>query len=199
MDPRFQTSFIPKKPLISTTKPSSKTINLFALVATLIFVSTIALAVGVYFYNNLLLSQITDSKATLERAKGAFEPDTINKIVRLDNRINVAEGLLNNHIASSYLFDVISRVTLKTVRFKNLNYQYLAKDKILVDMKGQAQSFTSVALESDALNAEKALKNPVIGDLALDALGTVSFSVTATIDPTAIVYKDVIKSKTTTP
>lgn len=197
MDPRFQTSFIPKKPLISTSQAPTKIINLFALIATLIFISTLALAGGVYFYDNLLLTQIDESKATLERAKNAFEPDTINKIIRLDTRIGVAQGLLNEHLATSYLFDIISASTLKTIRFKNFSFQYLAKDKILVSMKGQAQSFTSVALESDTLNKIKNLKDTIISDLALDSSGTVSFLVTTTVDPSAIVYKDIIRKNTT--
>ena len=111
MDPRFQTSFIPKKPLVGGASTPSKTINLFALIATLIFIATLTLAVGVFFYNRLVIGQINENKATLERAKGAFEPDLINKIVRLDDRIGVAEGLLNEHLATSYFFDIIERAT----------------------------------------------------------------------------------------
>lgn len=193
MDPRFQTSFIPKKPVMGSSSSPTKTINLFALIATLIFIATIALAISVFFYNSLIVKQITDAKTTLDRAKGAFEPDLINKIVRLDTRIGVAQTLLANHLATSYFFDIIERVTLKTVRFKDFSFEYLAKDKVLVSMKGQAQSFTSVALESDALNAEKTLKDTIISDLALDAIGTVSFNVVTTVDSSSVIFKDILK------
>jgi hypothetical protein len=194
MDPRFQTSFIPKKPLISNSKPVSRTINLFGLIATLVFIATVGLAVSVFFYDRLIVNQIIESKATLERAKGAFEPELINKIVRLDTKIGVAKGLLSDHLSASHFFDIVSKITLKTVRFKSYSFGFLAKDKIVLSMKGQAQSFTAVALQSDALNAEKSLKDTVISDLSLDAIGTISFTVVANIDPAVVLSQEIIKA-----
>jgi hypothetical protein len=195
MDPRFQTSFIPKKPVLNSTGSASKTINLFTLIGTLLFIMTVALAVGVYFYNSFVIKQIVESKKTLELAKDAFNPDLINKIVGLNKKIEASRGLLSGHLAMSYYFDTIGRLTLKNVRFRDFAFEFLSKDKVTLSMKGQAQSFESVALQSDALNAEKTLKDAVISSFALNSDGTVSFDVTASIVPTSVIYQDIIKAQ----
>jgi hypothetical protein len=48
--------------------------------------------------------------------------------------------------------------------------------------------FATVALQSDQFAASKALKDIVFSDIAVDELGKVTFSVTATVDPSLINY-----------
>ncbi|MBX4209564.1 hypothetical protein KW799_02655 [Candidatus Parcubacteria bacterium] len=189
MDPRFQSSFIPKKPItVAAARPSSP-IGLFSLLATIIFLVALALSGGAYFYQGVLKKQIAEGKASLDRAKGAFEPELINQIIRLDTRLETGKNLLASHIAITPFLDFLSTVTLKSVRFKDFNFSYLSPDKITVTMKGQAQSYAAVALQSDLLNAQKQLKNAILSDMALEPTGNVGFSLTATIDPGLVSFK----------
>jgi hypothetical protein len=190
MDPRFQTSFIPKKPIVSQAGGvRTKTpINLFSLIGVVLFLATLGVGGAAFFYQSVLDKQIAENKATLDRAKGAFEPELINQIVRLDTRIQNTKKLLSTHISVTPLFDYISSITLKTVRFRNFSFAYLASDKIVVTMQGQGQSYASVALQSDLLNQQKYLKDTVIGDMSLEPTGFVSFSVSTIIDPIITSY-----------
>lgn len=190
MDPRLQTSFIPKKPITATAvSHSPRTINLLSLIATILFIISIALAVAVFLYQNLLLKQIESDKASLDRAQGAFEPELIQQIIRLDSRIETGKTLLKSHLAITPFFDLLASVTLKSVRFRDFSFSYLAPDKILVTMKGQAQNYAAVALESDLLNQQKYLSNTVLGDLALEPTGTIAFTVSTTLNPALVSYK----------
>jgi len=191
MDPRFQTSFIPKKPVV-TQAPLSRTstVSLFSLIAIVLFILSLALSGGVFFWKGLIEKDINTKKATLERARDAFEPELIKKIIRLDSRIENGETLLGSHISVTRLFDALSTISLRSVRFKDFNFSYLAKDKIEVVMKGQAQSFAAVAIQSDFFNQQKYLRDTLIGDLALEPTGLISFSVRTTIDPSLVSYAD---------
>ncbi|PJE74169.1 MAG: hypothetical protein COV01_01565 [Candidatus Taylorbacteria bacterium CG10_big_fil_rev_8_21_14_0_10_41_48] len=190
MDPRFQTSFIPKKPVVTqgSTLSKTSTVSLFSLIAVVLFILTLALSGGVFFWKSLIQKDIDVKQTTLERARDAFEPDLIKKIIRLDSRIENTKTLLGSHISVTRLFDLLSTIALRSVRFKDFNFSYLAKDKIEVVMKGQAQSFAAVAIQSDFFNQQKYLKNTLIGDLALEPTGLISFSVRTTIDPTLVSY-----------
>lgn len=189
MDPRFQTSFIPKKPVITQSPVSrSSNIDLFSLIAMVLFILSLGLSGGVFFWQNLITKDIETKKATLERARDAFEPDLIKKIIRLDSRIENGKVLLASHISVTRLFDALSTITLRGVRFRDFSFSYLAKDKIEVSMKGQAQSFAAVAIQSDFFNQQKYLKNTLIGDLSLEPTGTIGFSVNTTIDPELVSY-----------
>ncbi|MEK7607500.1 MAG: hypothetical protein AAB484_01050 [Patescibacteria group bacterium] len=199
MDPQFKTSFIPRKPIVAQAvgRSVSTSINLFSLLATTLFIVVIALSGGVFFYKSLIKKQIESNKVTLERAKGAFEPELIEQIIRLDTRIETSKKLLAGHLAITPFFDFLSTVTLSTVRFKDFSFSYLASDKINIEMKGQAQNYSSVALESDLLNSQKYLKNTIISDMALEPNGTVSFKILTTVDPSLVLYSfDISRSAT---
>jgi len=188
MDPKFQTSFIPKKPMVGGQGGAKSPINLFSLLATVLFITALALSGGAYFYQRLLFNQLIENKASLERAKDAFDPDTINEIIRLDTRIETAKKLLDSHIAVTPLFDFISSITLQSVRFRDFTFSYLGEDQIQVQMRGIGQNYASVALQSDLFNEQKSLKNTMVGDVALDPKGIVGFSVSTIIDPSVISY-----------
>lgn len=194
MDPQFQRSFIPKKPIAATASVSSSTISLFSLLSTILFIVVLALSGGVFFYQGLLQKQIAADKDSLDRAKGAFEPDLINQIIRLDSRIEIGKNLLASHVAVTPFFNFLSSVTLKSVRFRDFSFIYLAPDKVSVTMHGQAQSYASVALENDLLNAQKQLSGTLLSDMSLDSAGTVSFSVTTTVNPNLLTYANSIAS-----
>lgn len=194
MDPRFQTSFIPKKPIVATTNSVPSTINLFSLIATVLFVVSLALSGGVYFYKDLLGKQIEESKVFLKKAQDDIDSDFIKQAIRLDSRIETSKKLLSSHLTITPFFAFLSEITLKTVRFRDFNFSYPAPDKIAVSMKGQALSYSAVALQSDYLNQQKNLKNTIVGDMILDPGGTVSFNVITSVDPKVFSYALVASS-----
>ncbi len=192
MDPRFQTSFIPKKPVIAATGKVATPISLFSLIATIFFIVGLVLTGGMFFYKQLVLKQIEASKEELDDAKGAFEPEVIKDLVRLDSRLTAGNSLLENHVAVTPLFDFLSSVTLRSVRFKDFTFTYLASDKIQVQMKGQAQNYASVALQADLLSEQTSLTDTVLSDMTLEPAGTISFNVTTTVNPSLVSYSSIV-------
>lgn len=188
MDPRFQTSFIPKKPIIAATGKVAAPINLFSLIATIFFVFALILTGGVFFYKQFVIKQIEVNKQALEAAKGAFEPEVIKDLIRLDSRLEAGKSLIENHVAVTPLFDFLSSVTLKSVRFKDFTFAYLASDRIQVQMKGQAQNYASVALQADLFSEQPSLRDTVLSDMTLEPTGTISFNVVTTVDPSVVSY-----------
>jgi len=190
MDPRLQTSFIPKKPILAQQETRSpRTINLLSLLATILFVLAVAISAATFLYNNLLIKQIAANKDSLDKARGAFDPELIQQMIRRDTRIETSKNLLKSHLSITPFFDLLASITLKSVRFRDFSFTYLASDKILVSMKGQARDYASVALESDLLNQQKYLKGTVLGDMSLEPTGTVGFTVSTTVDPALISYQ----------
>ncbi len=194
MDSQFKTSFIPKKPIVAPAGGyrTPSTVNLFSLLAITLFVVVIVLSGAVFLYKNLLAKQIQSNKVTLERAKDAFDPELIEKIVRLDTRIETSKKLLSSHTALSPFFDLLSEITLNTVRFKDFSFSYQAKDKIKVEMNGQAESYASIALQSDLIGSQKYFGDTIVSDMALEPSGLVSFKIEMTVDPILVSYASVI-------
>jgi hypothetical protein len=193
MDPRFQTSFIPKKPIVSAPGGGPKSINFFALLATVIFVGSLLLTGGVFFYKSYLEKGLKEDQAKLEAARKDDDPNLIKKVIRLDSRIETSEKLIASHIAVSPFFNYLSTITLRSVRFKDFDFSYLNKDNITVSLAGEAQGYEAVALQSDLLVEQEELSNVIIGDLALRDNGRVEFSVNATVKPALLSYAAMYK------
>ena len=196
MEPNFQTSFIPKKPIIEERATSSRPIGIF-LVAALFLLFAIAIASGgMYFYQGALTKNITQMQADLNLAKDRFEPARIAELKVLDKRLRASSTILSKHIAISPIFEALQDVTLKTVRYTNFNYTFGVDPnaKVLVKINGTAVGYRSVALQSDFFTKNKNIIDPVFSNLVLDDKGNVQFNLDFSVDPTLIDYTQTIKT-----
>lgn len=191
MDTRLRTSFIPKKALVpkGTSSGARVSINLFLSLGVIIFFLTLALAGGAYLYKVLIRKNIDEKEAMLEKAKKAFEPSLIADVKRLDSRIASAKTILDNHSAVVPVFDLLESLTLKTIRFTEFSYSN-AGGAPMLDIKGEAQSYASVALLSDSFASNEKIKNPVFSDINLSESGWVQFAFTASLDPSTVAFRN---------
>lgn len=190
METKFQTSFIPKQPVTSEAPHHASAASLFFLFAFIIFMASLACAGGVFIYSGIIKNNINEGKSQLTLNKNAFDPNTINQITRLNDRINAADYLLKRHKSVSTLFSVLSNATLVNVRFSDFNYAGV-DDKITLSMKGQASSYETVALQAKEFtnpNLKNVFRSPLFGDLTLDTQGNVSFSFSTNVDPLLVDY-----------
>jgi hypothetical protein len=192
MEPKFQSSFIPKGP-VAAAGPVSDTYgrphaSFFGIVATFLFSISLILALGVFGYERYLLAHIGTLGSDLTKARATMQPDTIRELVRSNQRLISTGDLLKKHTALSPFFDYLEEATLKNVRFTS--FEYLTTDKGLVlTMHGQARSYGDVAEQSDTFNKSKMFTDPVFSDLDLDTKGNVIFAFKAGLDPAAVSYQ----------
>ncbi len=201
MEPKFQSSFIPKGPAASASPLSAQYSKpkhtLFGFVAGLAFIVSVVLSIGVFGFEKYLGSSISTMGEELEAAKATLQPEVIKELVNADKRIIGTKTLISRHTALSPFFDYLESGTLKSVRFTDFSFLNTAKG-IELTMKGQARSYTDVALQSDAFNTSKIFTKPVFSDLDLDAKGNVTFIFHANIESSAISYKKKIAGVTAT-
>lgn len=197
MEPKFQSSFIPKGPVATTgtaTRISRESrASLLGTLALFIFVLSLILSVGVFGYERYLISHIGKMGTDLVAAKASLQPEVINAIARLDERIVSTGDLLNNHIVLSPLFDYLEASTLKSVRFNEFQYQTTEQGLTLM-MRGQARGYAAVSLQAQIFNKSPYMKNPIFSDLDLDDKGNVTFSFKTQLDPSIVSYKKSVNS-----
>ena len=192
MEKEFQTSFIPKKPLAEERAPErNRPTGIVFLLSLLVFVASAVFGGGVYLYRSYLEKRIVSMEESLRLAEGEFERGVIDELELLERRLNAAGEILSAHVSISPVFRVLEDVTLPTVRFTSFSY---GKDEtnpnlFLVDLKGEATSYTQIALQSDLLGKNKNLKNPIFSDLTLGDKGTVSFNLSFSLDPSFVLYE----------
>jgi len=207
MDTKFQTSFIPKKPILMDQKTPhhSGGTSVLMFISVIIFIISIAGAGFSVLWKDILLKQQQEYIKNLKEAENRFDLDTIKKLKVASIKIDTATALLKNHLAVSELFEIISSLTTDGIRFTSFEFSPAVASTegssggVNITMKGVGNSFGAIAWQSDVFGksskfgTNKVVKNPILTDLQLDPTnGTVGFSFTASIDRSDINYEKIL-------
>ncbi|HZS42634.1 MAG TPA: PilN domain-containing protein [Candidatus Paceibacterota bacterium] len=191
VESKFQTSFIPKKPIDTGPRNSSRGgPSLLRLIAILILLISLVAWGGVFLYKVYLNNKIQNDTESLQNSQKEFDLKTVTTLTRLSDRLTNAQNLLNNHIATSKIFDELEANTLKNVRFTdfNLSASNANAGELTLTLKGQATAYADVASQSDVFDQNPDFKNPIFSNLDLDGSGRVVFSVTTNLDRKSFLY-----------
>lgn len=201
MEQNFQTSFIPKKPIVEEVVKSPKKSMSFLTIATTILFITMALTFGgLYFYQTVLAQNIKDMQTSLQKANERFEVSAITELQTLDKRLIASGKILSKHLTISPVFQVLQEITMKSVRYTEFSYEISDKDKILIKMTGEAEGYRSIALQADLFSSRKELIDPVFSNLNLQEKGNVVFDLSFSVDPSLVNYKQTLeKERPSTP
>lgn len=167
--------------------------SIFLLIGLFVFFITLVAAGGVFLWKYYLTQELAKKVEFLETQKQALKSEALEEYTQLDTRLATAELLLNQHQAPSYLFDFIEANTIASVRFTSFDYTKNldpAADpgSMLLDLRGEASGFGSVALQSDLFGKSKVIYNPIFSGLNLDDVGRVTFDVQAVVNPKEMLY-----------
>ncbi len=157
-------------------------------VAGLVFTLSVMLALAAFGYGFYLDSSIANMAVALERGRAELEPETVNELIRLDDRINSTGDLISTHTLLSPLFKFLEASTVKSVRFTDFNYALTAKG-LELSMRGEAKSYSALALQADIFEKSGHLNELSFSDLSLDTKGNVIFSFKAKVASTLLSYQ----------
>ena len=124
MEQNFQTSFIPKKPMIPERVVASQPISLLTIISVFIFFTVIIASGALYFYDGILKKNITQMENDLNLAQNRFEPSKIVQLQVLDKRLIASSEILSNHVAISPIFNALQSITMKTISYTKFSYNF---------------------------------------------------------------------------
>jgi hypothetical protein len=199
MDNSFQTSFIPKKPVVINSGTGRK-INILMVVSVILLV-IIALSSGIMFlYKGYLEKNKQELSASLLKTRDNFNKDTIAQLQLYDKRASVAKEILKNHIVLSPLLKLINDITLSSVQYTKFSHD--TKDNVFsVKMSGVAPDYKSIALQADVFSTDKAsmLKDVVFSNLVKTKTNDITFDVNFDVDPALLSYLNNLSSQDQAP
>jgi hypothetical protein len=206
METKFQTSFIPKKPMASpigaVPSPTRAKVgsSLFMIIAVVLFIGSLLGAGGVYAYKQYLLKSLQSYKDELSTREKQFNTSLISELKGEEVKITTARNLLNSHLALSQVFDFISKFTIENVRFMSLDVSMPADQSsdIKISLQGYGTTLPAVAYQSKVFSQladyglAQIIKNPILSNPTIAQNGTVSFGFTASVDPKALSYEKLV-------
>lgn len=198
MEQNFQTSFIPKKPIVEERLRAPSPVGSLMIFSVIIFFLMVASYGGFYFYKGFSEKNVKDMEASLVLAKKGFESEQIDRLQTLDKRLSAAGEVLNKHTVVSPIFQTLESITKKSIRYTKFSYGSVAEKSNLVSVKmsGQALNYQSIALQADLFSKNKNLIDPVFSNLSLDEKTSyVTFDLDFSVNPDFINYKKVLATK----
>ncbi|MEY4602499.1 MAG: hypothetical protein RL292_440 [Candidatus Parcubacteria bacterium] len=193
MEPKFQTSFIPKSPITSSTsssyKPeSSSSFSIIGTISTLFFVIALLSSGGLFGYHAYMDREIQKAQTDLSLARNAFQSDDNEKIILVSNQLKLIKSLLNSHTTVSPVFALLEKQTLPTVRLTSFVFSHSSKGEVMILIEGEAQSYTSLAQQTKIFGEAGYLRKLEVTDIGLSDTGTVRTKMKAFINADALLY-----------
>lgn len=178
------TSFIPKKTLTRPAylKRGPSFLVLFSVF--LLIISGVALG-GAYFYKNRLNQGVDGLTRSLKQTQDILDPNFLQEIKRIDEKIKNAKIILSQHVLITPLFTFLENSTLKNIRFNSLSFHSPApmKSETVLILTGSAVSFKSLALQIEEFKKNNSVKDINTSGLALGEKGEVNFSMEISFSP----------------
>ena len=85
-------------------------------------------------------------------------------------------------------FELLEKNTLQKVRFEEMTFNPVDGEWVL-DLSGTADSYATIALQSDIFNEDKNMSEVIFSDLGVGSDGGVVFKVSAKIDTRLLSYR----------
>lgn len=208
MEPTIPTSFIPKRPIdsVSLTEGNShKSVSIFSLATTIIILGTLLSFGGVYLSQRRLQEQKKSIELSIANARDGLGTDFVSEMKRLDTRLSTADQLLRQHVVVTPIFLALQSTTLRSVQYTGFSYTTVIDpttraSSVVVELSGNAKSYSTIALQSDAYAKSTLIRNPVFSNLVIDdRTGRVGFRLTFNVDMKDISYESFIAGGAGTP
>lgn len=192
-----QTAFIPKKPLVSY-GGDKKTglVGIINFIAIIIFVISIAVYGGGHLYKLTLDSSISGIKSDIEKVKKDLEnkDSLMREIIRFDTKLSTAGELLNNHISLRKIFEFLENSTMRNLSYSEFGYTN-NNGKIDLKMSGEAGGYSTIAWQAKEFveatkSGGKDYSSVIFSDLNPGLSGNVVFKLSATVNPSLILYSN---------
>jgi hypothetical protein len=176
------------------------------IIAVILFVISLAGVGGAYMWKQYLTTNQDTYEKQLAAKEKQFNIDLIEKLKAADIKLGIAKQVMNSHIALSGIFQLIGSIIVEKVRLTTLDLSIPTDSSdIKVTVKGYGVNLPAVAYQSDVLSQletyglRKIVKNPMILNPTNDENGLVTFTMTASVDPSALQYAKKFNVESATP
>jgi len=205
MEPKFQTSFIPKKQnvvvsgTINANTPHKANVHgasFLIAFSIILFAISIGGAIGAYFWKYYLTKANKEYKIELSTREKQFDIALIEKLKVINTQINSARNLVDNHLALSSIFEILQKMVISDVRFMSMDLKSNGDSgNLSMNIKAQAKNLPAVAFQSEILSdmsklgLSKIVSNPLVSSPSFELNGGVSFDFSAEINRGSMTYK----------
>jgi hypothetical protein len=204
MDQKYNTSFIPKKFLSEDVQSgsTSKYIKRRSIVgpgyfiSVLLFIATTVSSVGLFIYTRIIDTAVQEKIDSLTTAMQELKAEDLDEFAELDKQMDVAQNLLDNHVAVTELLHSIEKRTLQDVQYVALAFlRQVDPEPAVVDLNGKTRTLAYVASQAREFEAESNLVGSALRTLGQDDQGMYAFGIHSAIASDLISYAIAVREE----
>ena len=144
--------YIPRSPITTGSIPKivkkKHTFRVFGFIATLMILGSLASIIGTFAYKQYALTRLETTRQKLVEVSSVDVTKDIEELTQFDKKLNIAQRLLDNHIAPSKIFEAIESTAKGTIQFTNLKYTYDPGFQALLELTAGTNELATVALQN---------------------------------------------------
>jgi len=163
-------------------------VGAYSFFAYLVFVAVLALGVGAFLYNNVLVAQKLEKEKQLVQEGAEIDSSLAQSFIRLHDRLDSGQKLLATHVAFSNFFTTLGQLLPVTVRFNSLHTTYSSTGAVTLEGSGVAKNFNALASASASFAADGKIKDAIFSDIVIGRDNSVTFSLSATLDQALVAF-----------
>lgn len=171
-----RSSFIPKQSgsAIPAIIRRRRKFSVFSFIATLIFITSLVVAFGTYYYKGTTERRLDEAKKALSEEETKLGPDRLKEVRDFNRQLLAARFLLDQHLAPTKIFKVLEQTTMQRVRFEGFSFEYdPANRDAMVTLQGSTEEFKTVALQGDRYEDQPILAESIFSEFALIGAGSI--------------------------
>lgn len=196
MEPKFQTSFIPKSPVLSGgQKEESKnsSVSLISIVGVVLFLIAVLSSGGVFFYTNIQQKSIIELKEALALEKASFNESGIKDLLLVSDQMKVVKDILDKHLILSNIFVVMQSSTIQNINFTEISFETKNEGYVSVTFKGQSTSYDHIAKQAELFKSTGFLRDVSFYNMEIDKDGNLVFDGSMSVSINDTSYKEILK------
>jgi len=201
-----QTSFIPKQGVSQPARAiPSKRVYVLGYVSLIVFMTTVLATLGTVLYKISVDKQLQQVINDFTKEENNFDHSIIAAAKTLDNRLAVANNLLNNHNAVSEAFAALEETVTDRVTYTSFSYSSGGGESAgeqEIKFEGKTDNFDAVVFQR-----EEYATNPILSSAKLSNIGygvnapsgegaaaslpsdtSITFTVTEKLTPSELAY-----------
>jgi hypothetical protein len=187
LSPNIPTSFVPRP--AGQQQFRTDIVGAFGFLAYSILGVAFLLAIAVFIYGRILVTQKLAKDNSLKTAVASIDSNTAENFIRLHERLTFGQSLLGGHTAFSGLFKLLEKVLPTTVRFMTLHVSLDAAGVAKIEGSGVAKTFNALAIASKQFAADGRIKDAIFSGIKINNKdNSVSFLLAATLDQSVTTF-----------
>ena len=153
-----------------------------------IFLISLAVSSGLFFYKEYLTRQIDVYASSFEKMKSRVEPASLTELVSIASRIESAKKILARHKTTSPLFEILEKNTLKNNFFTLFSLRKQESKEIgglfqsRLTLDGVSKSYTDLAKQMNIFKSAPHFKEVKFSKFRLLETGDVAYSVDLVVE-----------------